>query len=161
MGVSPDEMRESMRLWTTGVAIFSAQFEGLRHGMTVSSFTSISLEPPLVLASIQKDTRTHELMQKSGAFGVTILSQDQIELSDRFAGRLGEEAERFVNVDTETLITGSPLITGGLAYFDCQIVNHVDLPTHSVFIGEVIATRNGVVGGPLAYFDRAYRKLQE
>lgn len=161
MSVTPDEMRESMRLWTTGVAIFASQFEGNLHGMTVSSFTSISLEPPQVLASIQKDTRTYELMEKSGAFGVTILSQDQLELSERFAGRLGEDHQRFQDLDIEILVTGSPFIKGGLAYFDCRIVNRVDLPTHTVFFGEVIATRNGVAGSPLTYFDRTYRKLQE
>jgi flavin reductase (DIM6/NTAB) family NADH-FMN oxidoreductase RutF len=160
MTLDPAAFRQSMRHWTTGIAIFTAQHEEQYHGMTVSSFTSVSLEPPLVVASIQKDTRTHNLADRSGAFAITILSEDQVDISNHFAGRMGEEQDRFLGLEIETLLTGAPLITGGLAFFDCKIVDRVNLGSHTIFIGEVLATRDINKSKPLAYYDRAYRKLQ-
>lgn len=161
MMLDPDAFRQSMRNWTTGIAIFAAQHAGNRHGMTVSSFTSVSLTPPLVLASIQKHTRTYEVADLSGAFAITILADNQQDVSDRFAGRFGEEEERFSNLETEVLLTGSPLLVGGLAYIDCKIYSRIDLETHALFIGEVVAVQDLPPLKPLVYFDRAYRKLQE
>lgn len=161
MTLDPDAFRQSMRNWTTGIAIFAAEHAGNRHGMTVSSFTSVSLTPPLVLASIQKYTRTYEVADLSGAFSITILADNQQELSDRFAGRFGEEEDRFAGLETEVLLTGSPLIVGGMAYIDCKIYSKIDLETHALFIGEVVAVRDLAPLDPLVYFDRAYRKLQE
>lgn len=161
MSLDPEEFRQTMRHWTTGISIFASQHQGLIHGMTVSSFTSVALEPPQVLASIQKDTRTYELADQSGSFSITILSTDQQEISERFAGRMGEDQNRFEDLVVDTLITGSPFIRGGLAYLDCQIRQRVDLGSHLVFIGEVVAVQEFDRLNPLLYYNRAYRMLQE
>src|SRR5512135_3567083 len=87
MTLDAEQLRTAMRTWTSGVAIVTAEFEGQVHGMTVSSFTSISLDPPLVVISLQKTSRTREMVASAGAFGVTILAADQLGLSERFANR--------------------------------------------------------------------------
>lgn len=157
-----DELREAMRFWASGVAIVGAEYRGVRHGMTVSSFTSLSLEPPLVMVSLQKATRTHDLVIGSRSFGVSILKQDQLDLSNQFAGLDSETDDRFAGHDTYTLETGSPLLHEGLAFFDCRLVGQHDAGTHTVMIGEVAAAQVDQVGdqgSPLVYFNRGYRKL--
>jgi flavin reductase (DIM6/NTAB) family NADH-FMN oxidoreductase RutF len=161
MSVDPDAVRQAMRHWATGLAIFAAQHAEIKHGMTVSSFTSVTLDPPMVLASIQKDARTYKLAEKSGCFAITILSEDQQYISERFAGHTPDEEDRFAGLQTETLVTGAPFIVGGLAYFDCKIINRVDFASHTIFIGEILATKDNNNAGPLIYYNRAYRRLQE
>jgi flavin reductase (DIM6/NTAB) family NADH-FMN oxidoreductase RutF len=157
-----DELREAMRFWTSGVAVVGAEHNGTRHGMTVSSFTSLALEPPLVLISLQKSSRTHDLVVGSGAFSVTILSEEQRSVSNRFAGLETEDDDRFAGLDTYTLETGSPLLHDGLAFFDCRLVGQHDAGTNTVMIGEVVAAQINQHGdelAPLVYFNRDYRKI--
>ena len=160
MTLDPEQLRAAMRAWTTGVTIVTASHNGERHGMTVSSFTSISLEPALITISLQAPSRTCELVNQSGAFGLTILSAEQQGLSDLFAGRVTEDSDRFTGLETETLLTGSPLIKGGLAWMDCRVVHHYDAGMNALFIGEVVAARGGGEGTPLVYHNRKYRQLK-
>ena len=156
--VEPEHIRQAMRLWASGVTVVTAAYENERHGMTVSSFASISLEPPLLMMALQKTTRTSQLILRAQAFGVTILSDGQKELSDRFAGRLDESQDRMEGVDTDTLHTGAPFIRGGLAYFDCRLLQTVDAGTSLIFIGEVLAARQ-FEGLPLVYHNRQYVRI--
>jgi flavin reductase (DIM6/NTAB) family NADH-FMN oxidoreductase RutF len=157
--VDPEAMREAMRQWATGVTVVSSLHDGVRHGMTVSSFTSISLEPPLVLISLAKQARTHDLVQRSGVFGVTVLNQLQLEISDRFAGRTTEDQDRFFDLDTFTLHTGVPFLTGGLSFLDCMVITSQEIGNNTLFIGQVIALQVGADGEPLIYYSRGYRRL--
>lgn len=161
MPVDPLELRLAMRQWTTGVTIVSAEHQGVQHGMTVSSFTSVSLTPPTVLISLEKKTRTHEYVSKSGYFGVTMLSSDQQEISDRFAGRHTEDQNRFAGLVTTTLISGVPFIAEGLAYLDCHVITTHESGTHTLFIGEVMSVKTGNRESPLVYFDQQYHQLQD
>jgi 3-hydroxy-9,10-secoandrosta-1,3,5(10)-triene-9,17-dione monooxygenase reductase component len=157
-----DELREAMRFWASGVAVVGAEFEGTRHGMTVSSFTSLALEPPLVLVSLNKTSRTHDLVVGSEAFSVTILSEDQQDVSNRFAGLETEDEDRFAGLETYTLETGSPLLHDGLAFFDCKLVGQYDAGTNTVMSGEVAAAQINQHGdelAPLVYFNRNYRNI--
>lgn len=157
--VDPEEMRLAMRKWATGVTVLTTLLDGVRHGMTVSSFTSISLYPPLVLASLEQGTRTQGMLLKSGVFSVTILSSGQQHISDRFAGRETEYLDRFDGLDTFEMVTGCPLISGGLAGFDCQVVSVQDAGNHTLFIGKVLAIHRAEIEQPLLYFDRNYHGL--
>jgi len=157
--LDPEQLRQAMRAWTSGVTIVTAAHGGEQHGMTVSSFTSIALEPPLIIISLQTNSRTHELISKSNAFAVTILADGQQDISDRFAGRLAEMGDRLAGIETETLVTGAPFIKGGLAYLDCQVSQTVPVGTNTLFLAEVIAARGNGEGYPLVYHDREYRKL--
>lgn len=159
MPANPEELRQAMRLWTTGVTIVSAQHNNRRHGMTVSSFTSLSLDPPLVLVSLEQVTKTHRLVQQAGYFGVTILDESQQQISDRFAGRITEYSDRFSDLETFTMVSGTPLLVGGLAWLDCRVVVTYQAGNHTVFIGEVLAVKSEATGQPLLYYDRDYRRL--
>jgi flavin reductase (DIM6/NTAB) family NADH-FMN oxidoreductase RutF len=156
----PDALRDALRFWTTGVSIVSARHESGVHGMTVNSFTSVSLEPPLVMVSLEKITRTHGYVQAAGAFAVTILSAEQRALSDRFAGRETEHDDRFEGIEFFTLETGSPILNGGLAFFDCRVKSAHSAGTHTLFIGEVLAA-GSANQAPLVYFNRDYRRLAD
>ncbi len=150
-----------MRAWTSGVTIVTASHAGAQHGMTVSSFTSIALEPPLVIVSLQTDSRTHELVSQSNALAITILAEDQQELSDIFAGRVPDTEDRLADIETETLTTGAPLIKGGLAYLDCRVSQTIEVGTNTLFLAEVVSARGNGEGNPLVYHDQKYRTLSD
>jgi flavin reductase (DIM6/NTAB) family NADH-FMN oxidoreductase RutF len=159
MTVHAEELRGVMRQWATGVTLVTAQDGGKPHGMTVSSFTSISLDPPLVLVSLENTARTHRLVRESGAFVVAILEASQQDLADRFAGRIPDGEDRFEGLEYETARTGSPIPQGALAYLDCEVVEGQPAGTHTVFIGRVVASGVRPGGKPLLYYDRSYRRL--
>ena len=160
MNATPEALRQAMRHWTTGVTVVTAAHRGQRHGMTVSSFTSVSLEPPLVLVALQRDTRTCALVEAARAFGVTVLSQGQQAISNRFAGREAQ-ADRFAGLETFTLHTGAPLLAAGEAWFDCRVWQQIPAGTHIVFFGEVVVARAGETFDPLLYGNRRYHRLRE
>jgi flavin reductase (DIM6/NTAB) family NADH-FMN oxidoreductase RutF len=159
--LDPEQLRQSMRAWTSGVTIVTASHAGEQHGMTVSSFTSIALEPPLIIISLQTASRTHDLVAQANAFAVTILGDGQQEVSDRFAGRVPDTEDRLTDIETETLVTGAPFIKGGLAYLDCRVTQTIAVGTNTLFLAEVVAARGNGEGKPLVYHDRKYRKLVE
>jgi flavin reductase (DIM6/NTAB) family NADH-FMN oxidoreductase RutF len=154
----PEQVRHAMRAWTSGVTIVTAAHKNEQHGMTVSSFASISLDPPLLMVALQKTTRTSRLISRAKSFGVTILSMGQKEISERFAGRSEDSNDRLEGIETETLITGAPFIKGGLAYFDCRVHQAIDTGTSILFIGEVAAAKQ-FEGQPLVYHNRQYMRI--
>lgn len=148
-----------MRQWATGVAIVTASHNGISHGMTVSSFTSVSLTPPQVLISLAQDTRTHTLVRESKFFGVSLLAQGQQDISDRFAGRMPDDQDRLAGLETFILETGVPLLKGGLAHFDCRVIATFTSGTHTIFIGAVLAAQGQPDADPLLYYNREYRRI--
>ncbi len=165
MSVSAEELRLTMRTWATGVTVVGVRFNHILHGMTVSSFTSLSLEPPLVLVSLEIGTRTHQFVEKTGTFGVSILAAHQEEVSNCFANPSTDLGDRFSGREVFYLETGAPFVTGGLAFFDCRVVSVYPAGNHVVYVAEVVATQiNPVfeaVQEPLLYFNRNYRTLKE
>ena len=159
MTLDPEQLRHAMRAWTTGVAVVTAQHDGQRYGMTVNSFTSISLDPPLVSVALKNMTRTYDLVSKSNQFSVTILASHQRELSERFAGKFPHIHDRFDGVETETLILPAPLIKGGIAHFNCRVKDAFLVGENTLFVAEVIAARGEGEGDALAYHNRVYWKL--
>ncbi len=159
MTLDSESLRHAMRAWTTGVAVVTAAHEDQQYGMTINSFTSVALEPPLVCVTLKRLTHTHELVEKSGKFSVTILSSSQKELSDRFAGKVAGVGDRFEGVPTETLSIHAPLIKGGMAYFDCRVLNAYPVGENTLFVAEVIAARGEGEGDPLVYHNRVFWKL--
>jgi len=156
--LEPDGVRRAMRAWTSGVTVVTARHDNEQHGMTVNSFASVSLDPPLLMVALQRTTRTSGLVARAQAFGVTILSADQREISDRFAGRSDDLQDRLEGIETEMLSTGAPLLRGGLAYFDCRLRQTIEAGTSTIFIGEVVAVRE-FEGRPLVYHDRQYQHI--
>lgn len=160
MTLDSEGLRVAMRAWTTGVVVVTATYKGERHGMTVSSFTSVSLDPALIIISLQTASRTHELVSQAGTFAVTILSADQKLISERFAGRI-DNTDRFDGLETETLVTGAPLLKGGLAYLDCRVTQSIPSGMNTLFLAEVVAARGEAPGQPLVYHDRQYRIFKD
>ncbi len=161
MTLNAEELRAAMRAWTSGVAIVTAVSNGEVHGMTVSSFTSISLDPPLIVVSLQATSRTHAMVSQTGSFGVTILAEDQQDLSERFADRPPGADHRLDGLATGTLVTGAPFIEGGLAWLDCRVHKTIPVGMNTLFVGEVVAVGASTDKAPLVYHHRGYRRLQE
>ncbi len=157
----PDLLRTAMRHWASSVAIVTTRLDEEKHGMTVNSFISVSLEPPLVLISLARHSRTRAMVQSSGVYAVNILRADQEALSNRFAGQIAENEDRFAGLETATLVTGAPLIPGSLAWIDCRLEQQVEAGSHTLFIGAVQAVRLFAAGAPLLYHNQKYRKLAE
>ena len=95
MALDSEQLRRAMRAWTTGVTIVTAAHDGQRYGMTVNSLASVSLDPPIVCLTLKRLTHTHELVERSGEFAMTILSDSQKDISDRFAGKILNLTDRF------------------------------------------------------------------
>lgn len=156
----PELLRQAMRHWTTGVSVVTSQFEGHRHGMTVGSFTSISLDPPRVVITLANRTRTCALVRQSGRFGVSILHTGQQEISDRFAGRIPEGGDRFQELATFTSSNGMLMLEGSLAGLDCQVVHTYEMPESTLFVAEVLEVFiSNDEGEPLLYHNRSYRRM--
>ena len=110
------------------------------HGMTVSAFTEVSLDPPLVLVCADKGSNTHPMIAAGRVFAVNVLASDQTDLSNRFASKKSEDS-RFDEVAYATGDTGAPLLDGVVANVDCRLVAAHDHGDHVVYVGEVVDVR--------------------
>ena len=158
----PDTIRQFkkvMSLFPTGVTVVTARCNGDVAGLTVNSFTSVSLDPLLVLISITRNTTSHEILSNAGSFTVSFLSEDQEMASMVFAG--APHAQRFARVETALSPAGNPYITGACAFLDAEIVRAHDEGDHTLFIGRVTCMR--ILDGtarPLLYHRGRYARLR-
>jgi len=129
--------------------------DGAPHGLTINSFCSLSLTPPLVIVAIDRACVFLGFFELSGHFAVNILDERQADLSDRFA-QIPEG--RFKGVDWRSGVTGSPILAGSLAVIECETRQIIDAGDHRVLIGEAIAAEIGE-GRPLVFFSSAYARL--
>lgn len=159
MAIDSETLRTVMRHWTTGVTVLTARDGAQVHGMTVNSFTSVSLEPPLVLVSLERNTRTYGLVEHARAFAISILGEHQAALSDHFAGRNTEATDRLDGLPTFTAVTGAPILRDNIGYLDCMVVAAHPAGTHTLFVAEVVAAQAASDAAPLIYFNRGYRSL--
>ena len=158
MTVSAELLKESMRHWVSGVAIATSKEFPDIHGMTVNSFTSVSIIPPLIVVTLAKNTRTYKMVMNTGLLGISILAEDQKDISDRFAGLISENNDRFDGVETFQLISGVPFILGGLSFLDCEVQHNYEMDFSTLFIARVMAIKNSS-GRPLIYQNRGYYQL--
>ncbi len=159
MTSTSESLRSVMRHWATGVTLVTALEDGKPHGMTVSSLTSVSLSPPLILVCLERGTRTEGMVRRSGRFVVNILAADQQDLSDRFAGRIAGGRDRFAGVSNFPAPSGLPIVEGCLAYLDCTLASVYQAGTHAIVLGEVRSARKLREGSPLVYFNGGYRSI--
>ena len=158
MPVSVTEFRAALGRFASGVTVVTARdIRGRPTGITVSSFTSLSLSPPLVLIAIGKEASTHEALTSTDRFAVNVLHEAQESLSRKFAMPAGE-GDQFDGVPTRTGIGDVPLLEDALATIECRIVHRYPGGDHTIFVGEVdaVATRDG---SPLLYFTGQYGHL--
>ena len=160
MPVDAQTFRDVLSRWASGITIVTCADGGRVHGMTASSFTSLSLDPPLVLVCVGKGKLTHALIEAEGQFGVHILDPEMTEISDRCAGFRGEEAHWLDDLPRRTEVTGAPILEGALAWMDCKLWKALDGGDHTIFIGELQAG-GCAEGRPLLWFQRGYHELGE
>ena len=144
-----------MRAYPQGVTVVTTQSDDGPKGITVSSFTSVSLSPPLVLVSIAKGSEAHDLYRRAKDFAVNFLADDQRSVSDRFAGKT-EARDMFEGLKFELGVTGSPIIDGALAVIECKTWRVYEGGDHSLIIGEVVATQAPTDKRPLVYYAQQY-----
>jgi flavin reductase (DIM6/NTAB) family NADH-FMN oxidoreductase RutF len=160
MSIKSEVLRATMRQWATGVTVVTTHHNGVQGGMTVSSFTSVSLEPPTVLVCLNKDTLCHDLVSQSGVYAVSMLGVGEEPLSNRFAGFDPTVTDRFDGVKVFTAETGSPMLEGAIAHLDCVVKSTHDTLTHTIFIAEVVYAQVDSEAEPLLYHNRRYHRLQ-
>ena len=156
--MSSERFREALGRWASGVAIVTSRVGERVHGMTVSAFSSVSLDPPLVLVCADKASDTYAVIAEAGFFAVNILSSEQQDLSNRFASKK-DDYRRFVGLETREAVTGAPLLPGCLAHLDCQLVATHDAGDHVIYVGRVEAVEEDAAREPLLHFQSAYRAL--
>lgn len=155
MPVSPNDFKAAMRRFATGVTIVTTAAEdGSVHGFTANAFASVTADPPMLLICVNRSAQSHPLISAAGRFCVNVLTLEQQTIAERFA-KTGVE-DRFGDLAWHPGTTGSPVIDGSLAYFDCTLAEEHTAGTHTIFIGTV-AECGSVDGTPLGYFDGGYR----
>ena len=156
MGVSREEFRNALGRFASGVTIVTAKgTDGQPFGITVSAFSSVSLDPPLVLVCIDKRASLHDCMCEGVHFAVNILCQEQELISRRFASK---DEDRFNGTGYRESAQGTPLIDGALAALECRVVHVYPGGDHTIVVGEV-ESATVADGKPLAYFRGGYAQL--
>jgi flavin reductase (DIM6/NTAB) family NADH-FMN oxidoreductase RutF len=156
MAVSHEEFRQALGRFASGVTIVTCKSDGGDPcGITVSAFSSLSLEPPLVLICIDRRASVYEDLKEGCYFAVNFLAQDQESVSRRFASRDGD---RFEGIGYREGQTGAPLIEGALAFIECRVVHSYPGGDHTIFVGQV-ETSEVNDGKPLLYFRGGYSSI--
>ncbi len=155
--VSSADFRGAMRHLTGGVSVITAGRCRDITGMTVTSVTSLSVEPPTLLVSINRDASSFPLIKRHGALGVNILNADQLDIAERFAGKGGlKGADRFAGSDWVTAVSGVPLLRGALASLDCEVEEIIERHSHGIVIGRVRDIKSSTRNAALAYWHGQY-----
>ncbi|MBE0645237.1 MAG: flavin reductase family protein [Bacteroidetes bacterium] len=150
--------RQVLGAFATGVAVVTTKRQGCYFGLTVNSFSSVSLDPMLIQINIAKNTTSHEYITESGYFVVNILAEDQRQISNIFSG--APPAERFQHVRTWETGSGCPVIEGSLSYIEVKIVETFEGGDHTIFLGEVLQMQTlRDDAQPLLYFRGKYGRL--
>jgi flavin reductase (DIM6/NTAB) family NADH-FMN oxidoreductase RutF len=156
MPVSKDEFRLALSRFVSGVTVVTISGkDGRPAGITVSAFSSVSLEPPLVLACIDKRASVHDYLIEGKHFAVNVLAEDQEHLSRRFAAK---DPERFYDASYTAGAFGAPLLDGALAYIECRVVHAYPGGDHTIIVGEV-ESASVIEHKPLAYFRGGYTRI--
>ena len=151
---SKDEFRKCLSRFPTGVTVVTTlDDEGNLHGMSANSFTSVCLDPPLILICVAHETHTHRYVQNRDCFGVNVLSSDQEDIGRYFARR-PEDRRGDVSYDyTITDESKVPALKGALAFFGCQVVDEYEHGDHTVYIAEVKEMHQKESASPLVFFE--------
>ncbi len=160
--VSSGDFRNAMRHLAGGVSVITAgQGEDIT-GMTVTSVSSLSVDPPTLIVSINRGSSSWPLLRRHGFFGVNILTSDQLDVAERFAGKDGlKGAARFAGAQWFTAVSGVPLLAGALAAIDCEVEEVVERHSHAIVIGRVLNLRGSSRRGALAYWQGQYVAIDQ
>jgi flavin reductase len=149
-----------MGRFATGVTVVAARHGPLLAGMTANAVASISLDPPLLMASINRSSETHVAIVGSHSFAVSVLGEHQQPIAECFAlPTTAGKLQRFCDAPWHEAETGSPILDGAIAFFDCRLHESHAAGTHTLFIGEIVAAGYEEAGQPLLWFGSRYRRI--
>lgn len=158
MSIDSQSFKEALSQFASGVTVVTTHLDGRNFGLTVSAFTSLSLDPPLVLVCLDRRLQTHKVIEKSKIFAVNILGEHQLEFGKRFAGLRPEVMDRFEGLECAKAVTGSPILPECLGWIDCSLWRVYEGGDHSIFVGEVLASSAVGLVPPLLYHNRDWRR---
>ena len=162
MGVTQAEFRKALGSFATGVTVITVDYEGEVNGMTANAFTSVSLDPPLVLVCVDHRARTHAHLYARKRFGVNVLAENQQTISEYYAcpAQDHRNAEQEAGARFDRTSHGTPVLRGALAYLECRLHTAQDAGDHTIFIAEVeeVVVRDG---DPLLYYRTEYRAIED
>ncbi|WP_108521353.1 flavin reductase family protein [Bradyrhizobium algeriense] len=159
---SSGDFRNAMRQLTGGVSVITAGIGWDISGMTVTSVSSLSIDPPALIVSINREASSWPLVKRYGFFGVNILTSDQIDIAERFTGKSGlKGAERFAGAHWTTRVSGVPLLTDALAVIDCGVEDMVERHSHAIVIGRVLDVAVSARIAALAYWQGSYVAIDQ
>jgi flavin reductase (DIM6/NTAB) family NADH-FMN oxidoreductase RutF len=159
---SSDDFRSAMRRLAGGVSVITAGKGKDISGMTVTSVSSLSVDPPALIVSINRDASSWPLVKRYGVFGVNILTSDQIDIAERFTGKGGlAGAARFAGAAWTTRASGVPLLVGALAAIDCEVEDVVERHSHAIVIGRVLDIAVSKRSAALAYWHGRYVAIDQ
>jgi flavin reductase (DIM6/NTAB) family NADH-FMN oxidoreductase RutF len=154
--VDEEQFKLALRHFASGVTVVTAELDGERYGITVSAFASISLEPPIVMVSINNASQLARMIVESEHFAVHILASDQEAVSALFAASISG-SEKYGELSVELGPSGAPMFSGSLAVIDCVLDQTLAVGTHTLMFGRVVHSRAvDDAGAPLIYYHRRY-----
>lgn len=155
MPIDEAVFKQAMSHFASGVTVVTTEHEGKPYGMTVASFASLSLRPPLVLVCVENSVKSHDAIAAARKFGVSILEASQADISGRFASK---SDDKFSGLETRRGTLGIPLIDGAICSIECRLTDQLPGGDHSIFVGEVVAAETAE-GKPLVYYRSGYRQI--
>jgi flavin reductase len=155
--IDQEAFKQAMRGWASGVTVVTSRSGERTHGMTVSAFSSVSADPPLVLVCVNQASTTHSVIEEGGIFAVNILAEHQQEISNLFASSKYEDS-RLERVEWSEGETGAPLIDEALASLECKVRSAHREGSHTIYIGQVEAVHLDDAT-PLLYYRGGYRSI--
>lgn len=160
MPIDKNELRRVMGHFATGVTIITTvSASGQMHGLTANAFTSVSLEPPLLLISVDKKAESYPCFEQSKVFTVNILSDSQEALSRKFAVT-GTGSDKFTGVAFRAGGNGAPIILGAIAHIECRLYASYEGGDHTLFLGEILEAETRE-GKPLLFYRGGYRGISD
>ena len=153
--------KEVMSHWPSGVAIVTCEFEKQHYGMTVSSFTSVSLHPPMISICVDKRAQLCAILAQSKRFAVNILDSSQVELAKAFADHKLDMSERFSRAEFDLSKTESPVLKQCLGWVDCHVHSAHDTGDHVIYLGEVKKAKTLEQKDPAIFYRRGWHRVSE
>lgn len=159
--IEPQSFKDVLSHWATGVTVVTTRHAATPVGMTVSSFTGVSLQPAQILICVNHQAQTHAAIVESGFFAVNLLASHQVEWGMRFAGQLPSVSDRFAGIIWSTAQTGAPILPCVVGWMDCLVSQTFSASDHTIFLGAVIACALCTDDSPLLYYHRRWRGLAD
>lgn len=159
-GFTGREFRDALGSFATGVTVITTQGPEEPYGMTANAFSSVSLDPPLVLICVIRGTQGEQMIEANGIFAVNVLDEEQEAISRYFASKSRPKGpDAFQEISHRRARSGAPILDGAAAYLDCRVAAVHQAGDHTIFIGEVMALGVAPDSRPLLFHRGQYRYL--